>query len=392
VDYLNINGDASGSVSLTDAQASQLVGAGLVFNQGGEGADDHITLDASSIQGTHLSTSLKDLQKLGIDHVLVGTSDNLVVDYGNGLTGGINDGLNALNLPNFVATGDFNHDGVIDEKDINITLNLNENYFAQSLGNVEDIASALRSAGVDVVNTNINQDRLGLLTFDNDPHTNDLSALMAASTNSGLDFQLNVDVQLIDALSASGVASLVVEPNNHVSLSDSLARALVQSGMLSALPDTNLVLDATSSGNLIQTSLKDMAQIGVDSINLAASADGNKFYLNLGESLTDANAVNEFMNLIDEIDPSLKPLFSGNALATKALVLDADTAMSLTDKGVLNDSLVANLAKIGITEIDVVGTDASSLNISSTNDQVSVKLIGYTDDDYDYLYNYLHHK
>ncbi len=386
IDYLSINGAAEGSVSITDAQASDLIGAGLVFSDAG-GADDQVALNVGA-EGTYLSTSLKDLQKLGIDQVLAGSDNLIVVDMGNLLTGDIS----AINLPEFVATNDFNEDSVIDERDINVLLNLSTDQLEQQLGNVLDIASALRASGVDMIKGDIDANSLSLLGFDSDPNTTDLSALMQTSNNSGLNFNFNVDLQLIDALAASGIANVAIEPNSHVSLSDSLARALVQSGMLSALPETNLVLDATTSGQLIQTSLKDMAQIGVDSINLSSNITGNKFYLNIGDSLSDASAIADLRHLISEIDPSLKPLFTGNSTAGKALVLDGNTALSLTQDGVLDTTLMESLAKIGITEIDVVSSDVSSLNITSSNEQVSIKLIGSGDDEYDYLYNYLHHK
>jgi hypothetical protein len=66
IDYIGINGDQAGSLSITDAQASSLIGAGLAFSAGGNGADDDITATVAEGvgTGTHLSTSLQDLQKL----------------------------------------------------------------------------------------------------------------------------------------------------------------------------------------------------------------------------------------------------------------------------------------------------------------------------------------
>ncbi len=73
-------------------------------------------------------------------------------------------------------------------------------------------------------------------------------------------------------------------------------------------------------------------------------------------------------------------------------MLDGSTAVNLTQDGVLDSSIMESLANLGITETDVVSSDISSLNITSSNEQVSIKLIGSGDDEYDYLYNYLHHK
>ena len=173
IDYININGANSGSVTISDAQAQDLVAAGLAFSSGGAATPflnndgspnvttthDHVTLATSQAAGTHLSTSLKDLQKLGVDTVLVAgateaTPVGLTVDFGS-LSDG--QGLNAVGLPIF---GDINHDGVLSDAEnaaLNVTLNIagDANTIAQEIGNVADLAQQLHNSGIDYINIKI---------------------------------------------------------------------------------------------------------------------------------------------------------------------------------------------------------------------------------------------
>ena len=94
-----------GHVSIDESQAGALINAGLHFAAG-----DEVTLQAA---GTHLGTSLKELQKLGVDAVTVAGATELLpaqLDVGLGADGQ----LSASGLPLF---GDVNHDGVVDAKE-----------------------------------------------------------------------------------------------------------------------------------------------------------------------------------------------------------------------------------------------------------------------------------
>ncbi|PVE05744.1 hypothetical protein H663_020290, partial [Limnohabitans planktonicus II-D5] len=75
---LNLGGNVNETVTIDQTQASGLITAGLDFAAG-----DTITLNVdTAASGTHLSNSLKDLNKLGVDAILVSGGDQINVDLG----------------------------------------------------------------------------------------------------------------------------------------------------------------------------------------------------------------------------------------------------------------------------------------------------------------------
>jgi hypothetical protein len=151
VDYIGINGNVSGTTHITDDQASHLIDAGLTFSIGGDGAADQITMDVSA-EGTHLKTSLQDLQKLGVTNVSVeGTS--ATVDLGS-------QGLNVLDGRSLPAFGDADLNGLLSsEEDAALTVTLNLG--AESLLPDQDpIYDYLATRGVDriAINESLNAD------------------------------------------------------------------------------------------------------------------------------------------------------------------------------------------------------------------------------------------
>jgi hypothetical protein len=142
VDYIGINGNVRGTTQITDDQASLLVGAGLAFSIGGDGAADQIIMDVSA-EGTHLKTSLQDLQKLGVTNVTV-EGDSATVDLG-GQSMGMYDGRS---LPVF---GDTDLDGILSsEEDLDLTVTLDLGLSAESLLPDQDpIYDYLAAKGID---------------------------------------------------------------------------------------------------------------------------------------------------------------------------------------------------------------------------------------------------
>ena len=96
IDLIGINGAASGTLHLNDTQATALIDAGLSFS-----GEDTAILSASNAEGTHLSTSLKELQKLGVDAVLLSGANSLTVDLGASGTGVLDGALSGGGLPLF---------------------------------------------------------------------------------------------------------------------------------------------------------------------------------------------------------------------------------------------------------------------------------------------------
>jgi hypothetical protein len=193
---------------------------------------------------------------------------------------------------------------------------------------------------------------------------------------------------LISALSNSGVVDFVVD-GGSVQITDPLAAALVDAGMLQALPQANLIIDATNSGDHLFTSLKAMAELGIDAVHVAANS---KFYVDLGLPTDDQNAIADIKAILASLDPanSAKPIFDQGQ---GVLVMNNSIANIIHESGGLSSDLVEALQKLGINEIDVLADSAQNgqtniIQISSNSGPVlqtpvmpvEVKVIGMAED------------
>ena len=408
-----------GDLHITDAQAHQLITHGLEF-----AAQDNITLDAAG--GTHLQTSLKELQKLGIDQVAVsgGVVDVNGVEHFR-LNLGAGDSLLDTGLPQFVLDDPLN----ADTKSLAVSLDV---FDALQLDEVSDIASVLRQAGITEVGDTLSLEEI--LSNTNHPSWSAMHTDIAQLNQAGIDFvqhivgkgnldlalaqeisgldsllstqtdlsnidqavQDGVDLlsqfttsnnygNLIDALTGSGVTDIAVD-SGDVEISDPLAAALVDAGMLQALPEANIVIDARSSGDHLFTSLKAIADLGVDQINVGAS----HVYVNLGLPVDDQNAMDDISAILKSLDLSslAKPIFGENT--TASLVIDNATAQAIQSAGGLDQGMVTALHQLGFNEIDVLAPSieqghsnliqsGSALVAQTPAVPVEVKVIGQAD-------------
>jgi hypothetical protein len=193
---------------------------------------------------------------------------------------------------------------------------------------------------------------------------------------------------LISALTDSGVADYVVE-SGSVEIRDPLLAALVDAGMLQALPQANLIIDATASGDHLFTSLKAMSELGIDKINITE----NKVYVDLGLPVGDTNAIAEIKSILLGLDPSnqAKPIFDQGY---GALVLTNDMAQRIYDAGGLDAEIVQGLLNLGIKEVDILAGTSQTAQTEIINAvaqsqpvPVEVKVIGQAEDPalYDHL-------
>ena len=313
-------------MSISDAAAGQLVEAGLDF-----AVDDTITVQAT---GTQLSTSLQNLQVLGVDAVAADAgadTPTLHVELGSG---GVD--LADGGLPQFdVTQSDAALDVTVDITNISVAV-------------TQDIDQLF---GVDVLSGFTTPDLYG--------------DLIAALSDAG-----------IDDISVSVSGSVPVE------LSDGLAAALVEAGMLDVSTSTNLVLDGSSAGDYLATSLQTMANLGVDQVVLTDPGMG-PVYINFGAA--DTISETDIMTLINSLDTdqnAATPLFTGSS----DVALVVSSALGNTLAGI--DGALDKLAELGFTEITVLDGDSSSLigaleGVPGT--PVEVKLIGHHDPLYDFL-------
>ncbi|MBT8550347.1 hypothetical protein G6731_00010 [Polynucleobacter paneuropaeus] len=414
---------------ITAAQAQTLIADGLSFV-----SHDSIAMQVGT---THLSSSLKQLEKLHVDAVLLtddAATHGLTIHAGLGET--VAD-LVANNLPDFIG-GHVN----LDLDNANNVNGLSELINDQTLVNAlvgkhVDYLSIHEAIDLSAGNDWMHLDSVHKVVAESNNlmHINiDIAGTQAANTFSHLDAALKASLvslntatdlstvehtslqsalngldllsgyttpdkfgDLINALTASGVSDMVVD-SGHVEISDSLASALVSAGMLQALPESNLVIDATSDvqpyvdnvGHYAHlfTNLNSMADLGVDQIQAGVA---NKVYVDLGLPSHDATAMADISNLLSALDPAnaakdLAVNSNGNGVGI-GLVISGDLAHTIAQSGGLSVADLNHLHNLGITEIDVlaptadIAADPSVLaHASSAAPAVPVvKLIGAAD-------------
>jgi hypothetical protein len=143
--------------------------------------------------------------------------------------------------------------------------------------------------------------------------------------------------------------------------------------MLHALPDANLAIDVAASTKLLSTSLKAMADLGVDKVH----AD-EKVFVKLGVAEGELAGMHDLFSAFGLDTPASADhkLFDNNGNGA-GLVLDQQSAQKL---GITADQLsdghfsearvadlVEQLSKLGITEVDVVNNATTQVfHIEST--------------------------
>jgi hypothetical protein len=396
IDYIGIDGAASGSLNITDAQAASLIGAGLAFSAG-----DDISVTAAA--GTHLSTSLQDLQKLGVDAVSVIGSAS--VDLGGTLTD-----VSHGSLPSFTSLSDITlHLGASDSGLMPADSPIYNELFNKGIDHLA-INQALDVSGVNWLDLSLldsinAESGLGFEVIASGSQGNANAISINANLN-GIDFLQSYTSpaqfgDLVNALAQSGVSEVLVDAGN-VQVTDALAKALIDGGMLQALPAANISLiyepqdpaffnidEAITTVDRLYTSLKDMADLDVDSFDLSG-ASVQRVYVDLGLPMDDQNALSDIQSLLNSLDPfnNASPVFT----SPTGLVMDSSFASAISNQqGYIDSSVINDLVQLGITEIDVlVAAGQTAPAIEYQQSGVTVNLIGADDIQSSDLYDYLH--
>jgi hypothetical protein len=206
---------------------------------------------------------------------------------------------------------------------------------------------------------------------------------------------------LLHALTASGVSDFVVDSGDVV-VSDALASALVDAGMLQALPDANLVLDVSAqvveNYAHLATSLKAMAELGVNGIE---TGHADHLYIDLGLPVHDASAMSDISHLLSTLDPANHATDIAHNQDGKpvdiSLVISGDVASAIAEAGGFTAADALHLENLGIKQIAVVETPGHAANAadalfnaaSSAHVELPpVQLIGAPDPMHDELLNH----
>ena len=330
VDFINM---ADGTAVLTETQASSLIAAGIEFS-----ASDTVAVQA---EGTHLSTSLKDLQKLGVDNVLI-DSAAATTEQGHDLSLVLGSGaLSEVGIPHFAAGAD-------------VVLGIAEGQVTE----VATYAAPLHDAGIDYIG-GID----GLLTVGGaDLHSIFDSGLVFASetvvTAAVSDDFLTTLIQDLDAAALQDTnlgVDTVDMIDNKAWITEAQAVSLIHAGVDFAAADS---VDMQADGTHVATSLKDLHDLGVDHVTVdavAATANpGHDLVLALGDVATGANPAAELLAFLET--------YAGHSLFTNS----ADVALELsstvfaaldTASNAVRDAIVTDLVNLGVDEVKVIGTD-----------------------------------
>jgi hypothetical protein len=225
---LDMGGNADVAVGINQAQASGLINAGLQFAD-----DDTVTLNATTSAGTHLSTSLKDLQKLGVDAVAIaGGVEAINVDMGQG--------FNIDAAGGIALFGDTNANGILTAQEadaLHVTLNATGADLTRLTAGDNESQFAL--AGIDEITFKLDEQGLETLLLQDAK----LAELNLANLDVTVDFgSAHVDVNTL------------------------------------SLEGNDVVMEA--QGTHLSTSLKDLQKLGVDAVTVAAGV--NEINLDLG--------------------------------------------------------------------------------------------------------------
>ena len=180
--------------------------------------------------------------------------------------------------------------------------------------------------------------------------------------------------KLVQLLSNAAVEDLENSSGNLVAVEDALAAALAEAGMLEILPAVELQLDATRSGQFVDTTLTAMAGLGVDRVYVADYGE-TPVYVDLGVDSASAtgDALLQLFNALDSDHDASAPLFVG--ATNVSLVVDQTTADLLKDTA----GALQALSDLGFTEIAIVGAADGYAQFFGPA-PVAVKLIGQDED------------
>jgi hypothetical protein len=354
IDLVNVS-DANGngliaSLEITDTNAvridhndiSGLVEAGLSFANGTSSnwVDDNVTLDLTAINdghtlGSYLGTQVAtggNLKSMGVDSVEV--LKEALVDL-------IDTGTSNWDAP-WEWQSEFGPGNTTTIKvaiDSQAGQSINDQ--PVQLGNeIADIVESLVNSGVQFADQQSLGDLLEALTD---------SGIAADSSSSALGILAN--------LPSTGITDFQLKAQSNVVMSDELALALFDAGMLEAVPQGKVQIDA-GMNEILKTPFKLLAEYGVDKITTSQ----DKVYLDLGD-IYDLTAMSLAVAALMEGKPAEgENLFHGDGLdnadqVVAGLILDANTNLYMVNQLMSSEasSLVADLMKLGITELDIMG-------------------------------------
>lgn len=336
-------------IDISDAQAATLVQAGLHF-----AADDTtVALVQTHAAGTHLNTSLSDLQHLGVDYVHTDAGqDTLVVNFGSGLTSNTLPVFDATDevkvvvqdsslsqMVDFLNAPDKN-DPHIDQLDVVLNTALGS---TAGLGGNGILESAIQTAfgassggqhgiELEVANPTLSEVTLGMVLDAADASADSLHLLSGNS--------------LVTALQAAGVTDINIDALTHFTISDSDLKPLLDAGLITAASGADIKV--TSTDGALDVSLAQLANIGADHVQTVGATtvlDAGVSYSNLGDLQTALNG------LVNTFNAQGVGTSASTALFENSDTVELRVAGDLSGQTINDATLLHKLELLGIDEI-----------------------------------------
>ena len=331
-------------VSLTDAQATVLVDAGLAF------ADAQVvSVDHAHAAGTHLNTSLADLQHLGVDfvHTPAGT-DTVVLDASTGPIPSLTalpvfdseDHVKLVTRDSQVA------DMATFIENYNTSVGINPHIDELSVVLRDALGSELGGSGVltpafggmgvelDVANNTIPEITLGMILEAADGSADPLATLTGATLRNALQ-AAGIDIH-IDDISTFRVADTDLKP-------------LLDAGLISA--DGGAEVRVTNADGTLDVTLAQLAAIGADQVQVT----GGSVTLDAGVTFTDATGLETALT-------NLLATYEAQAGGSVSGVFTSGDTVNLTVAGTVGGTLPAGyqLSDVNpalVTKLELLGID-----------------------------------
>ncbi len=322
-------------IGISDAQASALVGAGLQFAAGDTGV-------AVQATGTHLSTSLTDLQRLGVDFVHTDSGINtMVLDWGT--SGGVTNTLPVFDSADQtkVLVRDSDLDDVLsflnagghNTPNIDVlSVALRDAFGAELAGpGVGDPLFQVNNMGIEL-NASVNQlVTLGMILEAADGSNDSLAALYGLSGQS-----------LATGLTAAGIGNIHIDAITQFQVTDGDLNALLNAGLVSANAAADVTVTNNTDGTLDVT-LAQLANIGADQVQTS----GATLQVNAGVSFSNGAELTVALN---ELVATFEAQGGGTV---QQLFETADTVDLRVDGSLPSFELGAELA----TKLQLLGID-----------------------------------
>jgi hypothetical protein len=252
--------------------------------------------------------------------------------------------------------------------------------FEEANGHYLGLSDAWKTSGLDLT-LKVNSWQAKGVAGVSLPIAHDLAQVVDALNHASGDF-LSTEILHDSSYWKNKVAQLRVDGLNAVELSstsgvhlnETLAQAMLEAGMLTAMPAATLMADVPATQHLMALSLDSMSELGVDKVNAAQDV-----WVQLGRNNASIQDLKDILSgFVNTQGDGYKHVFGERGAE---LIMDAGSfAALLADAQSSASPLVDALLAIGVDHVDVLATDAGPLKSyelhAASSQPVEVAVLG----------------